>query len=262
MDVTHKIKLERPGGVRGYLFDFSTHQYFSAFIIFCIVFNTFCLALDRYPISQEEFSVLELFNTVLSGIFLLEMVLKICGLGLSQYFRDKFNTFDCFIVFSSVIDFFLSLVFASNGDSGGGAISALRAFRLLRVFKLAKSWKKLQQLLKTIAATLNDISIFSILLLLFMFTFSLLGMDLFGHKAKFNSENEVDLVNGESPKANFDYFLEAFCSVFIVLANDGWSTIYFDYGRTKGLPVPACYFWSLLIIGQFILLNLFLAILL
>jgi hypothetical protein len=66
------------------------------------------------------------------------MVFKLIGLGLKGYFRDNFNTFDCFIVFVSIVDFVFNMAKPLKDKfSGGGAIMAFRAFRLLRVFKLA-----------------------------------------------------------------------------------------------------------------------------
>ena len=78
-------------------------------------------------------------------------------------------------------------------------------------------------MLKTILRTLKDISVFSILLFLFMFTYSLLGLELFAYKAKFNDQGILDLVNGEYPDSNFNEFYNAFTTVFIILTNDGWS---------------------------------------
>lgn len=109
----------------------------------------------------------------------------------------------------------------------------MRAFRLLRVFRLAKSWKQFHLLLKTIGSTMKDIANFSVLLFLFMFTYTLLGMEMFGYKAKF-SGNEVDSENGEYPDSSFNNFTRGFSSVFIVLANDGWSPIFFDHYRAVG----------------------------
>ena len=109
---------------------------------------------------------------------------------------------------------------------------------------------------------MKDISNFSVLLFLFMFTYTLLGMEMFGYKVKFNSEGQVDLKNGKYPNSTFNTFTEGFASVFIILANDGWSTIFFDHYRAIGPIQALIFFLSLLIIGQFILLNLFLAILL
>ena len=62
--------------------------------------------------------------------------------------------------------------------------TALRAFRLLRVFKLAKTWKRFQLLLETMVHTLRDVASFSVLLLLFIFILTLLGMELFSNKVK------------------------------------------------------------------------------
>jgi hypothetical protein len=51
-------------------------------------------------------------------------------------------------------------------------------------------------------------------------------------------------------------------SVFIVLANDGWVKLYtVHYHETKQPLLSTFFFFSLLIIGQFILLNLFISVL-
>ena len=100
-------------------------------------------------------------------------------------------------------------------------MSAFRGFRLLRLFKLARSWTAMRDLLATMARTLADISYFSIILLLFMFIFSLLGMELFAHRLKFDSNWEPD-VDGESPRVNFDDFWHAFITIFLVLVGDDW----------------------------------------
>jgi hypothetical protein len=150
-----------------------------------------------------------------------------------------------------------------DAKTGSGAITALRTFRLLRVFKLAKTWKQFQYLLATIANTLKDISNFSVLLFLFIYTYTLLGMELFSYKVKFNPITlGVDLSPlGEYPDSTFNTFLEAFVSVFIVLANDGWATIYFNHYRSTNPIVASVFFISLVIVGQYILLNLFISIL-
>jgi hypothetical protein len=224
-----------------------------------IILNTVVLALDRYPISTRETYLLEVLNLIFSLIFFVEMITKFLGIGIKCYFKDAFNSFDCFIVVISIID--ISMTYSAISSSSSGAITALRAFRLLRVFKLAKSWKKFHDLLKTIGHTLKDISNFSVLLFLFIFTYTLLGMEVFAYKAKFTN-GDPDIENGSFPNSNFNYFLEAFTSVFIVLANDGWTVIYFNYYRAVSGGISTFFFVTLLIFGQFILLNLFLAILL
>lgn len=103
--------------------------------------------------------------------------------------------------------------------------------RLLRVFKLAKSWKKLDNLIKTIWRTLIDVASFSVLLFLIIFTYTLIGLELFSNQAKFNENDELDMKNGMSPTNNFDSFVEAFTTIFIVLTNDSWAQMFYNYYR-------------------------------
>ena len=84
------------------------------------------------------------------------------------------------LVCLSVVDIIVTYSVASS-SSGKGVLSAFRAFRLLRIFKLAKSWKKLQSLLKTIMQSLRDISSFSVLVLLLIFVYVMIGLELFAN---------------------------------------------------------------------------------
>ena len=71
-------------------------------------------------------------------------------------------------------------------------------------------------------------------------------------------------MKGKIPDWNFNNFADAFICVFIVIANDGWSPIYYDHVRSSNGDwyKATLFFISLIIIGQFILFQLFLAILL
>ena len=82
-------------------------------------------------------------------------------------------------------------IFAWAGVEGGtgGAISAFRGVRLLRVFKLARSWTSFRELLEKIGMAVIDISNFSVLLFLFMFVYTLLGMELYAYRVAFNQDN-------------------------------------------------------------------------
>lgn len=86
-------------------------------------------------------------------------------------------------------------------------------------------------------------------------------MDIFAYKARFNDDDKLDLKEGGFPDSTFNNFLQAFLSVFIVLANDGWTTIYFNFYRAVNSITATLFFISLLFIGEYILLNLFLSIL-
>jgi len=94
-----------------------------------------------------------------------------------------------------------------------------------------------------------------------MFVYCLLGMELFGHKIKYTADWTYDLENGTAPRINFDSFWHGMITIFITLTGDSWNFIMYDHVRFNE-PVGVIYFLTLVIIGRFMLLNLFLAILL
>jgi hypothetical protein len=111
--------------------------------------------------------------------------------------------------------------------------------------------------------TMYDISSFTVVLFLFMFIYSILGMELFAEKAKFNPNGSINTDGtGQSVNQNFDSFLWSFTTVFVLLTEDGWGGIYLNYHRAVSGWKSNLYFLSLFIIGPRILLNIFLAILL
>lgn len=198
---------------------------FRSLIILSIIVNTVILSLDTYPENKSINCVMEKMNLVFTGIFTFEMFLRLFSMGFKIYFRSHwFNLFDAVIVISSLIDITIAEVLINEEakiKNSGSVFTALRAFRLLRVFKLAKSWKRFQLLLETMVHTLRDVASFSVLLLLFTFILTLLGMELFSNKVKLDSAtNYVDYENGTSPEVNFDTFINAFSAVFIILTND------------------------------------------
>ena len=138
------------------------------------------MALEKYPEDQKITEMSAILNDVFTWAFCAEMIFKLIGLGFREYARDSFNLFDAFIVVLSMVDMIVSATLSS--DSPTGALSAFRGVRLLRVFKLARSWTSFREILAKILVTIKDVSTFSVLLVMFMFIFSLLGMELFGFK--------------------------------------------------------------------------------
>lgn len=106
-----------------------------------------------------------------------------------------------------------------------------------------------------------DISNISVLVFIFLFTFMLLGLEVYAYRVKFNTDHKLDLSDeGIYPRSNFNTPINALLSVFIVLANDGWSEIYSNHARATDFISSTVFFIVILILGQFILLNLLIAI--
>lgn len=245
---------------------------FNIFIMVVILTNTVLLAMDRHPMDDGLAYDLEIGNFVLSTVFAIEMLLKLLAMGPVKYVQDRFNVFDAFIVTMWVFETLVAppafLSGAASSDSGGG-LAALRAFRLFRVFKLAKSWVSLRTLIGIVIQTLSDVGNFVVLLLLFMYIFVLIGMQFFANRFHFDalSEQVVNAVDrpaydaAEIPRSNFDGVMISFVSIFQILTAEDWNVIAYDGWRTYGV-FSVTYFVPLVVIGNFIVLNLFLAILL
>ena len=68
------------------------------------------------------------------------------------------------------------------------------------------------------------------------------------------------------PRFNFDDFYWSLITVFVLLSQDGWSLMMFDAMRSGGPENPATqayciYFLLVIVVGMYLILNLFLAIL-
>ena len=81
------------------------------------------------------------------------------------------------------------------GLANSGSLSALRSFRILRVLKLVRSWTTLQRFLYTVYITVLSLGEFAFIVVLAIFIFALLGMQLFGGKM-------CGLDDGETPRHN------------------------------------------------------------
>ncbi|KAM8801555.1 voltage-dependent L-type calcium channel subunit alpha-1C isoform 17-T17 [Rhynchonycteris naso] len=222
-------------------------------VIFLVFLNTLTIASEHYNQPHWLTEVQDTANKALLALFTAEMLLKMYSLGLQAYFVSLFNRFDCFIVCGGILE---TILVETKVMSPLG-ISVLRCVRLLRIFKITRYWNSLSNL---VASLLNSVrSIASLLLLLFLFIiiFSLLGMQLFGGKFNFDEM--------QTRRSTFDNFPQSLLTVFQILTGEDWNSVMYDgimaYGGPSFPGMLVCiYFIILFICGNYILLNVFLAI--
>ena len=169
--------------LRFYIYMFVTSSFFDNIMTIAVAINTVVLSLDRYNIPADEEATLTVMNSYFTYIFMAELGLKLIGLGPINYLKDKMNYLDGAVVMLSIVE----LAFLS----GGGALSAFRAvrimrtFRVLRVARLLKSMQSMQIIMNVISRSFSSFLYLAMLLLLFIFIYALLGMQVFGGSLTF-----------------------------------------------------------------------------
>ncbi|XP_055302525.1 sodium channel protein para isoform X14 [Sitodiplosis mosellana] len=218
------------------------------FITLCIVVNTLFMALDHHDMDREMEKILKSGNYFFTATFAIEATMKLCAMSPKFYFQVGWNIFDFIIVALSLVEL---------GLEGVQGLSVLRSFRLLRVFKLAKSWPTLNLLISIMGRTMGALGNLTFVLCIIIFIFAVMGMQLFG-------KNYVDRVflfpDGEMPRWNFTDFMHSFMIVFRVLCGE-WIESMWDcmlVGDVSCIP----FFLATVVIGNLVVLNLFLALLL
>ncbi|KAM4609952.1 dihydropyridine-sensitive L-type skeletal muscle calcium channel subunit alpha-1-like [Polymixia lowei] len=222
-------------------------------VMLLVFLNTLVIATEHHHQPDSLTSLQDVASRVLLTLFVLEMFVKMYALGPRTYFMSLFNRFDFFVVLCGILE----MILLSAEAMSPLGFSILRCIRLLRLLKVTKYWTSLSNL---VASLLNSVrSIASLLLLLFLFIviFSLLGMQVFGGKFNFPEHKPI--------RSNFDNFPQALISVFQVLTGERWNSIMYDGILAYGGPafpgiLVSIYFVILYVCGNYILLNVFLAI--
>ncbi|XP_078084355.1 sodium channel, voltage-gated, type I-like, alpha isoform X6 [Mustelus asterias] len=219
-------------------------------ITICIVLNTLFMAMEHYPMTKRFESVLTYGNLVFTGIFTGEMIFKIIALDPYYYFQEGWNIFDGIIVSLSLMELGLANV---------EGLSVLRSFRLLRVFKLAKSWPTLNMLIKIIGNSVGALGNLTLVLAIIVFIFAVVGMQLFGKSYKeFVYKIEK---SRKVPRWHMKDFFHSFLIVFRVLCGE-WIETMWDCMEVAGQSMCLIVFMMVMVIGNLVVLNLFLALLL
>ncbi|XP_066905494.1 sodium channel protein 60E [Halyomorpha halys] len=222
---------------------------FELLITLCILLNTLFLAMEHHGMSQNVKSALDIGNKVFTSIFTLECTMKLLALS-KEFFNCGWNIFDLIIVSVSLLDLSFELV---------DGLSVLRCLRLLRVLKLAQSWTTMKVLLSIIISTLGALGNLTFVLVIIIYIFAVIGMQLFSRD--YTPERfDPDPV----PRWNFSDFFHSFMMIFRILCGE-WIEPLWDCMRAEkheGAGTCFAIFLPALVMGNFMVLNLFLALLL
>lgn len=206
---------------------------FERTIIALIVFNGLLVGLET------SYTVVERFGTVIAwahhlvlAAFIAEAALKIAAVAphWRRYFGDGWNLFDFSIVVLSLMPF-------------TGELSMLaRLVRLLRVLRLISALPKLRLVVATLVHALPGMGHVVLLVMLLFYVYAVAGWHLFhGHDAE-----------------RWGTLGDALLTLFQVATLEGWAEVMRDAMQVQ--PFAWIYFISFVVIGTFVMINLFVAV--
>jgi voltage-gated sodium channel len=206
---------------------------FNNFITIVILIQAAVLVLETIQEFNNHYSLLfDLVNGVVLSIFIIEALLKIisCYPDISKYFKDGWNILDFSIIILSLLPL-----------TGGYAVVA-RLIRLLRVTRLTHRSKEMSVVIMTIVKSIPSmVNIFLLLSLLF-FIYSIAGYHLF---------HTIDPTHWNS-------LPRSVLTLFQILTLEGWVEIMSPVIDVN--PLYGTFFISFIIIGTFIVINIFVAV--
>jgi len=203
---------------------------FEKFIISLVLLNVIAMSLTWFnqPTYMDEFA--EFADVFFTVAFTLEMILKITGLGLRQYFLSGWNVFDGTLVCGALMADGLKGLESLGVQIDPGTIRLLRIFRIARLLRLMKVGGKVNQLIMTIVLSVPSLGNVGVLLFLFLYIYTILGVELF-HRLPLDG----DFINED---ANFASFGNAMLTLFRCITGESYNGIMHDAMITEAHSAP------------------------
>ena len=229
----------------------ATNDYFDYFILTVVVVNSVFMAIDGNILKPEHLDSLNVSNYLFNSIYIFEYVIKFIGLGPIVYYSDPFTYLDTFIIIFSIID--MATPSTTDTDSTVGAkkqnvssqLGFLRVFRIFRVVRLTKVLRRIKAMrliIVSITKAIINVSYIIAIIIMFILIFQLLGMSLL------------------SGNSHYQSFLDALYTTYQILTLESWNELLVELWPMNYF----CFFYFLvwIILGNFVLFNLFISILL
>ena len=223
--------------------------YFDKAIFSCIIINTLVLASEFPGMSKQHKYLSEIANFIFAFIFAVEMFLKIQGLGMKGYVRSGFNIFDGLVVILTIWSQLLLWMMDVKAADGSASIRLLYLLRILRLLKVFRYIQSLQLILENMRACVRPFLGIGVLLVVFLFIFTMAGLQLFGQKMPPES------------RSNFNTLGDSWVTVFQICTGEDWNQVMFDAVEQSG-PLACIYFIICFMFGSYVVMDLMLAILL
>ncbi|XP_014476692.1 PREDICTED: voltage-dependent calcium channel type A subunit alpha-1 isoform X13 [Dinoponera quadriceps] len=270
-------------------------RYFDFFIMIVISLSSIALAAED-PVWElaPRNKILNYFDYAFTGVFTIEMVLKIIDLGIilhpGSYLREFWNIMDAVVVICAMVSF----AFDMSGSSAGQNLSTIKSLRVLRVLRPLKTIKRVPKLKAVFDCVVNSLkNVINILIvyILFQFIFAVIAVQLFNGKfffctdeSKYTKEEcngqyfyfeedsmlpELQQRKWQSQSFHYDNVMVAMLTLFAVQTGEGWPQVlqnsmaatYENKGPIQNFRIEMSIFYIVyFIVFPFFFVNIFVAL--
>ncbi|KAL8580522.1 hypothetical protein ACOMHN_054677 [Nucella lapillus] len=267
-------------------------RYFDLFIMIVICASSVALAAED-PVREDSQrnEILNYFDYVFTGVFTIEMILKIIDLGVllhpGSYCRDLWNILDATVVICALV------AFAFNDSAGKNlnTIKSLRVLRVLRPLKTINRVPKLKAVFDCVVNSLKNVSNILIVYILFQYIFAVIAVQLFsgrffyctdeskttrdecqGQYFEYGGSSDVPTVKDRMwlrQDFHYDDIINAMLTLFTVTTGEGWPSVLLhsmDSTSVNKGPSPgwrmemALYYVVFFVVFPFFFVNIFMAL--
>ena len=233
------------------------HPMTKRFIFICVIVNIIIMMLTNLTPPNID-TILIGLNIFFTVIFVLELILKLIAMGIRNYVRSVTNMIDGTVTIACMLEITIELATKTSVDgsvaSGGGNFSILKVLRVLLLVEDVKNLRFMGILSAIIMQTAGKYIMVAILLVIVMFVFLLFGMQVYAGNL---------IYSNTIPRHNFDTILAGFLTLLQLLTRRNWiEAVETLFNSSISHSIAIFYVLAWIIIGNYIIFNLFLASLL
>ncbi len=206
---------------------------FNLVIAGVIVVNAIVLGLETFPAVMESYGdLLVTINSVLYGIFVVELILRIASYGRRpwDFFKNGWNIFDFVIIGGALIP----------GLRDNAQI--LRLLRLGRIVRLIRFLPDARVLIYSVVRSIPPLGSIVVLTFLLVFVYGMLGWSLFG----------------EALPQSWGTVTRSMLTLFVLLTLENFPTYLEEASAVS--PWATVFFVSYVLIAAFVIFNLLIGI--
>ncbi|XP_076258404.1 calcium voltage-gated channel subunit cacophony isoform X2 [Rhynchophorus ferrugineus] len=272
-------------------------RYFDFFIMVVICMSSAALAAED-PVNEQSFrnNILDKFDYAFTGVFAVEMFLKVIDLGVilhpGSYLREFWNIMDAVVVVCALVS--MGFDFMGGGGAAGANLSTIKSLRVLRVLRPLKTIKRVPKLKAVFDCLVNSLkNVINILIvyILFQFIFAVIAVQLFngkffhctdgskiteatcqGQYFVYDDDSDVPRVEyriWQRQRFHYDDVAMAMLTLFAVQTGEGWPTVlqnsmaatYSDQGPIQNFRIEMSIFYIVyFVVFPFFFVNIFVAL--